>query len=400
MPNITEFDIIIAGGGLSGATMALSLADLVNDKNQPLSIAIVEPNPILTNKNTSSYDERVLALAYGSALFLNDIGVWQSIKPYATAIEQIHVSDLGHYGKARLYAKDYHVSALGYVVEMQKIGDALLTQLKHKQNIHWFEQQSISGLTYKNTNVQLETDQGQLMSTSLLLACDGGFSNVRTLSSITTTSKAYEQTALIANVRCQQPHNGKAFERFTQDGPLAMLPMNTDMCSLVWTLSPEKVVEVSAWNDKQFCDELTKRFGHWLGRVEQTGTRFSYPLNLTLATEQVRHRMALIGNASHTLHPIAGQGFNLGLRDIVLMRNLVVKQCEQGADIGDFSMLSQFRDRRVQDQQLTAQLTDSMVHVFSNDYFPMVVGRNLGLKALNYCQQAKSALAMQTMGFG
>ena len=408
------FDVVISGGGLSGALMALSLSALVDHQQQPLKIAIIETNPVLTEPSPS-FDDRVLALSHGSADYLADVGAWQHLHHHVEAIENIHISDRGHYGKARLYAQHHRVDALGYVAEMSVIGAALLKALATKNNITWFSPDSIADVQWQTEQVILALKSGTKLTAALLLACDGAQSPCRQFANIATTSRDYQQSALIANVATSIHHNNIAYERFTETGPIAMLPLSTQAksnvkqrnvnqnsagrCSLVWTLTPELAEQMLNLSDDEFAQQLAQSFGHWLGNITQVGKRVIYPLKLVQANEQVYHRMALIGNASHTIHPIAGQGFNLGLRDVSDMTAVIKKALAQQQDIGAFANLMQYAQARQQDQQQVISLTDSLVTLFSNQLPPLVAGRNIGLKLVNYLPTLKNALVKQTMGY-
>ncbi len=415
-PEHEHFDVVISGGGLSGALMALSLSALVNHQQSSLRIAIVEANPVLTDPS-KSFDDRVLALSHGSAEYLKSVGAWQYLQAHAEPINNIHISDRGHYGKARLYAEHHQVDALGYVAEMSFIGNALLKALAPKQNITWFAPDSISDIQWQSEQVNIELNSGKQLSAALLLACDGAHSACRTFANIGSTSADYQQSALIANVGTAKHHQNIAYERFTETGPIAMLPLSTltnsnaaqaskvsqdstsGRCSLVWTLTPELAEQMSNLADDEFAKQLENAFGHWLGNITQVGKRVVYPLKLLQAKEQVYHRMALIGNASHTIHPIAGQGFNLGLRDVSDMTQVIAQALANKHDIGAFQHLMAYAQARKQDQKHVITLTDSLVTLFSNELPPLVAGRNIGLKVLNYLPSLKNALVKKTMGY-
>lgn len=419
--NKTSFDIIISGGGLSGSLMALSLANLTKANGSLLSIAIIEANQsekstfkeheTAQQPNTSSlFDDRVLALSHASAKYLNSVNVWQHLSPDACAIEKIDISDRGHYGKARIEAQEHDVSALGYVISMAKIGQGLFKVLASKRNVQWFSPNTITDIHWQpkrnvnNNIIDVTLSSGQTLETGLLLACDGANSPCRQLAKIDVRKSDYQQVALIANVATDKPHNNKAFERFTEFGPIAILPLITlknaqSRCSLVWTMSVEESERLLKLNDDEFCSQLELAFGSWLGAITQVGKRDAYPLVLLQAQQQTYHRMALIGNASHTIHPIAGQGFNLGLRDVQLMASLIEKQLQNQMDIGSFTLLNDYSQKRALDQKQIITLTDSLVTLFANDLPPLVVGRNAGLKIMNYLLPLKKILVNKMMGY-
>ncbi len=398
-----HFDIVIAGGGLFGLLAALSMAKLTKADGNNLSIAIVETNAIHQEPELS-FDARVLALSHGTVSYLQSLDCWQPLQANAAPIKQIHISDRGHYGKARINATEHQVSALGYVIEMARIGQALLAKVLQLGNVSWFCPDSITDIQWQQDKVSIELNSKQQIAAQLLLACDGAQSNCRKFANITSTSKPYQQSAVIANVSLAKPHQNIAYERFTENGPIAMLPLtdgdsDSKKCSLVWTLTPEKANEVMALTDDEFKCELVQAFGSWLGSVEQLGQRAVYPLHLVQASEQVYHRMVLLGNASHTIHPIAGQGFNLGVRDVAELSAVINGLLEQGQDIASFSALMGYASKRAEDHQQIIGLTDSLVTLFSNELPPLVVGRNIGLKVLNYLKPLKNALVNKTMGY-
>jgi len=405
-----QFDVVISGGGLSGSLMALSLASLTHTNGKPLTIAIIETTAI-KQALSLTYDDRVLALAHGTASYLQQLDVWSLMQKDACAIKNIHISDRGHYAKARLSAQDHNINALGYVIEMSLIGKALFTCLKDKnrltKKITWFTPDTVKNINWQAEQVTIELGSKQSLTTSLLLACDGGHSVCRKLANIEVSVHDYQQTAVIANVSCQHPHLGKAFERFTEQGPLAMLPMSDHhdlknkqgRCSLVLTLPPEQAMAMANLSAQEFAQQLEYNFGTWLGQITHVGKRDVYPLKLIQAQQQTYQRMALIGNASHAIHPIAGQGFNLGVRDVKQMAELIKQALLCGQNIGSLALLNHYAQQRSQDLKQVITLTDSLVTLFSNQLPPLVIGRNIGLKTLNYIKPFKNTLVKKMMGY-
>lgn len=405
------FDVVISGGGLSGSLMALSLLGLKNKNGSALSIAIVEANNALSTPE-SVFDDRVLALSHASVSYLKSLNVWSFLEAYAQPIKDIHISDRGFYGKARINAVEHHVSALGYVVEMSKIGSALHQSLaeqskstnKCSSNITWFTPDTIEHIEWLSESVKVKLASSKQLTASLLIGCDGAQSICRTFANIGVNESAYEQSAVITNVAMQLPHNDIAYERFTEYGPIAMLPLvqlpnEESRCSLVWTLLPEEAQKMKLLSDNDFKHELEKAFGCWLGSITKVGKRHVYPLSLVRAKEQIYHRMVLIGNASHTIHPIAGQGFNLGLRDVQALSQNITKSLDEVGDIGLLNTLTDYAISRKKDQDQIITLTDSLVTLFSNQLPPLVAGRNIALKVLNYVPAIKKAFVNKTMGY-
>ena len=231
------------------------------------------------------------------------------------------------------------------------------------------------------------------------MAADGTRSALATACGIDWQQEPYEQLAVIANVSTAVAHNGRAFERFTAHGPLAMLPMSEGRCSLVWCHPLEQREEILSWSDERFCRELQTAFGWRLGRITQAGKRSAYPLSLTAAVKAFTHRAVLVGNAAQTLHPIAGQGFNLGLRDVMSLAETLTEAQETGRDVGDYAVLAHYQQRRQGDRLATVGVTDSLVHLFANRWAPLVVGRNVGLMTMELCPPARDAFAQRTLGW-
>jgi len=417
-----EYDVIISGGGLSGSLMALSLSDLKKDDGSLLSIAIIEANEhqeVSLTKHTPVFDDRVLALSHGSAQYLKQVDVWPLLADKACAIQDIDISDRGHFGKSRLASAEFSVDALGYVIDMALIGKAILQKLADKTNVAWFSPDSIQDIDWQSQRVNVQLNSGQALTAQLLLACDGANSVCRKQARIDIEHNDYGQVAVIANVCTEKAHVNKAFERFTEHGPIAMLPLpllseqkskqlGQGRCSLVWTMTPNQAQEITTLSDEEFALALEQAFGLWLGKITHVGKRDVYPLVLLQAKQQVFHRMALIGNASHTIHPIAGQGFNLGLRDVAYMSDLIAHALSDSTshlatqgkvDVGSFALLQQYQLARSKDQQQVIQLTDSLVTLFASDLPPLVVGRNTGLKLFDNVPVLKNVLVKKTMGY-
>ncbi|WP_448211069.1 2-octaprenyl-6-methoxyphenyl hydroxylase [Colwellia sp. MEBiC06753] len=404
-----NFDITIVGGGLSGLLMAVSLTA---QQTRPLNIALVETKKIIAS-DTSPFDDRVIALSHGSVSYLKQLNLWSPLVTDATAIKQIHISDRGHYGKARINAAEHNVEALGYVVPLAAMANVMLNRLIKNNVITWLVPESITNIEFNQANVGIYFESGKQISSQLVIGCDGGQSVCRKAANIGANSRDYQQAAVIANVELAKPHHHQAFERFTEQGPIAMLPMAGNQCSLVWTVSSDNAQVISQLNDVDFCQALEQAFGTWLGSITKTSQRSVFPLNLVTAEQQSYHRLALVGNASHTIHPIAGQGFNLGLRDVKVLAQLIeqarrersdIAQAESDigqaqCDLGSGALLNQYQTNRTQDQQSIIQLTDSMVSLFSNDLPPLVAGRNIGLKVMNYCTALQAKFVNKTMGY-
>ncbi|HEB92708.1 MAG TPA: 2-octaprenyl-6-methoxyphenyl hydroxylase [Gammaproteobacteria bacterium] len=383
-----------------GASLAIALQD------QPLRIAMVEAAPFRA-ASQPSYDDRAIALSQGSRRIFEAMGVWDTLAPVAPPIEHIHVSDQGHFGITRLSAREEGVEALGYVITGRALGQGLVASIGERDNLDIVSPAILQELKLGDDHATavIECDgERELITASLVIAADGGDSSVRRLLDIAVTEKDYHQTAIIANITPQRPHQNVAYERFTVHGPLALLPFDgqdgEQRCSLVWTHGPKQAEHLRALGDDAFLHELQDAFGWRLGRLRKVGQRASYPLRLIQAREQIRPRLALIGNAAHTLHPIAGQGFNLGLRDVAAVAEVICKARAADRDPGELMVLEDYARWRERDHRKVIGFTHALVHTFSNRFPPLSLARNLGLLATDLLPPLKHALARNAMGVG
>ncbi|MBD3670213.1 MAG: 2-octaprenyl-6-methoxyphenyl hydroxylase [Gammaproteobacteria bacterium] len=399
-----DFDIVVVGGGMVGASLASALS------GQGLRIAVVEARPF-SAPDHASFDDRSVALSWGSHRILDSLGLWQALDLAGVCpIETIHVSDRGHIGSARLRAEDEGVEALGYVVENRVLGSVLAQRFAEMDDVTLFSPATPRAVDIGPNRARLRLQHGEEtldIDAALLVAADGGDSLLRQWQGIETFQRDYGQTAIIANVATAQAHHNVAYERFTDTGPLAMLPLSAPVgtglegqgrCSLVWTAQNSEVETIMGWDEATFTQRLQARFGHRLGDITHVGLRSAYPLRMMQVREAVRERLVVIGNAAHMLHPVAGQGFNLGLRDVASLAQLVVDGHRIGHDIGDMALLSGYRQGRRNDTLRTLFFTDSLVRAFSNDFKPLALLRNLGLLALDTVPALKHQLARQAMG--
>ncbi|WP_284973309.1 2-octaprenyl-6-methoxyphenyl hydroxylase [Atlantibacter hermannii] len=386
--------IIIVGGGMAGATLALAISHLTQGK---LVVHLVEATPP-SNTAHPGFDARAIALAQGTVAHLARIGIWQNLADSATAIETVHISDKGHAGFVTIEAQDYQIDALGQVVELHDVGQRLFTLLKRARGVTLHCPARVTDVARDEQHVDVTLSTGEKLRGALLVAADGSRSAIGEQCGIRWQNMPYQQLAVIANVTTAQPHNNRAFERFTEHGPLAVLPMTQGRCSLVWC-HPIENQQVLDWSDAQFCDELQRAFGWRLGRITHAGARNAYPLVLSRAESSVSHRVALVGNASQTLHPIAGQGFNLGMRDVITLAENVAQAWQAGQDVGAFAVLNAWQRQREPDREATVGVTDGLVHLFANHWSPLIVGRNLGLMGVEIFTPARDALARRTLGW-
>ena len=400
--NDTDFDLIIVGGGMVGASLACALGD------SPLKIAVIEATPFASDSQPS-FDARTLALAYGSRQIFDSLGLWQRIEQQGvTAIRRIHVSDRGHAGSSHLDANTEGVEALGYVAETRLLGRVLHERMRSFGNVQFICPAQVTQVTLEASRASVETTESQSsrsISGRLLVAADGGNSVTRQLLGIKTFRMGYDQHAVIANVAMDRPHEGVAYERFTASGPMALLPScdpegNENVFALVWTVKGNERDEVLQLDDAAFLSRLQQRIGERAGRFIKVGERFVYPLSWMQSREHVRQRLAIIGNAAHTLHPVAGQGFNLGLRDVAVLAQVILDGVRQGEDPGDLGLLQHYANWRRRDQLQTALFTDGLVRAFSKTFPPLALARNIGLALVDILPPVKHVLARHAMGLG
>ena len=456
---ITDYDIVIAGGGIVGCAAALALS-----KKTDYSIAVIEAfepktvgllaagldNAVLKDAEHPSFDARVVALARESFDQLQQFGVEMVTRDQSgqvdkinvsfCPIKQIHVSDRGHLGQVQMQRSNYAHSSyehssyahrsheqsnyehssnekssidedLGYVVSLSELGEQILKQLQ-QTDVDYLCPESIQSVDRHLEHTVLSLSNSEI-STKLVLIAEGGQSPSRQLFGLAGETTQYDQTAIIANIITQLPHNNRAFERFTSQGPIALLPMQTqagNQMSLVWTLDSEKADGVLAIEETAFLQKLQKLFGDKLGSFKAASPRYSYPLSLMQVKDFAAHRVICLGNAAQSLHPIAGQGFNLGVRDIDGLLDVLASQSNNNdsdndndndndnIDPGSFKVTRAYKTRRANDKASVINATDTLVNVFSNQHFPLVVGRNLSLMMLNHNPELKNILASFAMG--
>ncbi|ENM5766904.1 2-octaprenyl-6-methoxyphenyl hydroxylase [Vibrio mimicus] len=385
-----SFDVIIAGGAMAGATLALALHQLSQGK---LKVAVIEA--FATDHSAHpGFDARSIALSYGTVQILQDLQLWSSLRPFATPIEHIHVSDQSHAGMTDIHRESLGVEALGYVVELADVGRVYAERMAQCPSIQQFVPSRVVNITREQDSVTVQLDSGNALQGKLLVAADGAMSTCCQALGLTMQEDDFEQVALIANITSSQPHAGRAFERFTPYGPVALLPMSQDRLSLVWCLPPSEVETWLNCREAEFLQGLQKAFGWRLGELTHAGERSVYPLVLRYREQTISHRFAMVGNAAQTLHPIAGQGFNLGIRDVATLAEEIAKS----DDAGDYALLQRFYQRRQTDRTATINLTTGLVHTFSNDWLPMRIGRNLGLMAMDNLPLLKTPLLRRTLG--
>ena len=391
-----DYDIIIVGGGMAGATFACSLA------HTGLSIALIEavapPKRGKRNKQPG-YDDRTVALGHGSWRILHALGVAEGIEAGGvTPIEHIHISEKGGFGIARMESEEERVAALGYVVENRVIGNSLWRQLDAAQNIEVITPATVTDATNYLNQVVVNLEDGRELSAKLLVIADGGRSAAREKAGFEIIRKPYGQTAIVANITAEHGHDNTAWERFTGDGAVALLPMTEQRYSLVWSVPGKRVDYLMQLPDEAFLRELQSAFGHRCGRFIKAGKRAAYPLALEQAHTPAHGRTALIGNASWSMHPVAGQGFNRGLRDVGALAELVNEAALCDGDVGNAALLRAYIKRRAADDRIMTRYTDTLVKTFTSPFPPLKLARNLGLAGVSALPCLRHSLATLSMG--
>lgn len=392
-----DFDVLIVGGGMVGASLACALGAT------DLRVALVEAQASTQTPGPSGLDTRSIALAEGTRRIFETLGIWSDLDAQTAPIRRVHISDRGRFGVTRLNADDFGYAALGYVADFGLLTETVIRHGQAQSNVETFCPAALQDLAVEDEHARVWLDMNgarRELRTRLVVAADGARSAVRERLGISVVRWDYGQTAVIANIETARPHAGTAFERFTDTGPLALLPLpgqreSANRCGVVWTVRSDRARPVLEYSDEQFRAALQERFGYRLGAFGRVGARQSHPLVLVRAREHVRPRVALIGNAAHTLHPVAGQGFNLGIRDVAVLAELLA---EAGADAGDWDLLQRYGRWRERDQRTMIAFTDGLARVFSNPLPGIGLARDLGLLAVDVVPPLKRLLLRHTMG--
>lgn len=398
-----EYDVLVIGGGMVGASFALDLARRCRDSE--LSICVIEAVAIDDQANQPSFDARSTALAWSSRKIYEAMGVWQQLADVVTAIEEIQVSDHGHFGVTHLHHTEQNVEALGYVVENRELGTVLNAALTDSTNIELLAPATIQSASPCAEGMRVEvncSDQSTQVSARLVVLADGGRSPLCGQLGIDHTREEYQQNALISNIGVEHSHRNVAYERFTEAGPLAVLPLQEfegqARCSLVWTVQSGDEKALLDCSDEEFIQQLEEFYGKRLGSIQRVGKRFSYPLTLTEAREQIRPGLVLLGNVAHTLHPVAGQGLNLALRDSACLSATLASAVSLGQSPGDMAVLQNYLDQQTPDQHQAMLFTDQMTKLFSSSKLGKVVTRKMGLLSLDLVPTLRQEFARRAMG--
>ena len=396
----TDYDIVIAGGGMIGTCLALALAPL------RLHVAVVEP-VVADASSQPSFDDRSTALSRSTQRMFEAMQLWPQIKEAATAIRHIHVSDKGRFGFSHIDASEQQVEALGYVVINRTLGQVLHAATGKESSIDWLAPARITSVrpAAGSRIVTIESAEGsRQLSCRLLVAADGAKSSVRDMLGISASQRAYDQLAVVGNLQPEKEIDGVAYERFTSSGPLALLPIRDNRAAFVWTLQTDAAEAAIQLSDADFTERLQSEFGQRLGRFTKIGKRAAYPLVLSRANGLTADRAVLVGNAAHGLHPVAAQGYNLGMRDVAALCDCLydAQQASEGDnhyfDPGSAVMLETYAEWRRADQQKLLTFTDGLVRLFGDTRAPVKALRNAGMLAFDLLPGVRRAFARHTMG--
>jgi 2-octaprenyl-6-methoxyphenol hydroxylase len=399
-------DVLIAGGGMAGMTMAVALAKIGVR-------AVVVERQAPADMRTLLFDGRTSAISYGSARIFEGLGVWSPMVDDAEPILDVRVADGNltdgvsplflHYDHRELSSDgDDSVitpdAPLGYILENRTIRRALATAAESLESIETLAPAVLASVERTPFGVTGVLEDGRSIKAALVIGADGRNSPLRVAAGIAATDFRYSQTSIVCTLAHERPHNGVAVELFLPGGPFAMLPLPDQRTNIVWSENSELVASLMALDDTAFLAEVSRRFGDWLGELTLAGPRFSYPLGLLHAERYTDRRLALIGDAAHAIHPIAGQGFNMGLRDVAALAEAVADARRLGLDIGDATVLARYERWRRFDNTLLATVCDGLTRLFSNDAPPLRLARDIGLASVGKIPPLKRLFMRHAMG--
>ncbi len=388
-----EFDLIIVGGGMVGASLACALGD------GPLRIAVIESHPAQTEWPEDSYDIRVSAITRATEKVFRMIGAWEGmVARRVTAYEAMQVWDATGTGAIGFDCADLGEPDLGHIIENRVILAALLERMGQLDNVELLCPGQVAELTRDERAATLNLEDGRVLTASLIVGADGANSWVRQQAGITTTGWPYEQTAVVATIKTAQHHHGVAYQRFMPEGPLAFLPMPQGLSSIVWSTTPERSAELTEMDEASFLAELQLTFGDKLGAMEATGPRGAFPLLLRHANRYSDERLVLVGNAAHAIHPLAGQGLNLGISDIAALAEVLLEAHAHKQDLGELLVLRRYERWRKADNVTVMVAMDGFKRLFSNDIGPLKLLRNVGLTLADHAGPAKNMMMRRALG--
>ncbi len=403
----THYQVVVVGGGMVGCSFALELTRLLAvDAATPVLVIEALARDSFGSEQTS-FDSRSTALSFGSSKFFQRMGLWGELAKFATEIREIHVSDRGHFGSARLSSEQECVAALGYVIENRQLGSVLNQSMDSQTMLEVASPAAIVAIKPIPSGMELLVEMNgsqHSIQANLVVLAEGGKSSICEQLGIATEVKHYQQCAIISNIAFRDAHGHAAYERFTDSGPLAILPLpdfeGEHRGALVWTVSEQDAESYMELPEEQLLALLQQRFGYRLGEITRLGDRACYPLTLTVAKEQVRPGLVLLGNAAHTLHPVAGQGFNLALRDVDVLAQQLVSAIKSGINPGTMQVLQRYVEQQERDQSRTIGFSHYLTRLFSSNRSALVWARKFGLASIDLIPAVKRSFARQAMGIG
>lgn len=388
-----RYDVIIVGGGMVGLVLAKALSD------SHFSVAIVESSKEQPSWSAENFDLRVSAITRASQRIMESLGAWQKIQDMRLSpFRDMHVWDATGDGVIHFDSAEIGESCLGHIIENSAIQTALYSVCQEKENILWHLGAKPEKLDRNEKNVRLSLDNGESIDAMLIVGADGGKSWVRKTAAIEVDSNDYKQTAVVATVKTELHHKETAWQRFLPTGPLAFLPLTDGYCSIVWSTSPQQADALLSMDDVNFCNELATAFDHKLGNVIETSARAKFPLRSQHAKHYVQDRLALVGDAAHTIHPLAGQGVNLGFADAATLAEVLVTTRQTKKDIGTYLALRPYERWRKGENLAMLTTMTGFKTLFSNENPVLSTLRNVGLNITDNVSPLKNTIIRHAMG--
>ncbi len=384
-------DVVIVGGGMVGLSMACAL------KDTGLSVLVAERMEAQPRLSLGR-DCRVSAIVAGTAEMLQGIGVWEYVGSRAQPITGMRIFDDQRFGSIRFEAGEAAMAELGFLVENSVLTEAMMQVIHDSEHIEWCCPASIDSVSWKRNHVEVTLDDGRLLHTPLVIGADGGNSWLRTQAGIQVWSHRFMQRGIVATVRPQFNHRGTAYQRFLSTGPLAMLPLTDNLCSIVWSADDAEADRLMALDNDGFLEALQLSFGPLLGTLEEVGERAAFPLRSQLAKHVVRPRLALIGDAAHQIHPLAGLGVNLGIRDVMALAQEISDAVRFREDYGSMDVLSRMPRKRIPDVLAVMGAMEGFHHLYTSDLSGIAWLRDAGMRAVGNAGTLKHMLMRRAMG--